>query len=129
MAWIHPKPPSLERVRSLYKRRFVRPNGRPVFLPSYPINYPRDRENRGWDATNCLGPRGKRWPKPVHPRLICHKHNYCAFCWERKRRNSGLLAAIHHVEDPVVIKHSLSLPGERGDPVRVREARQKWVRF
>ena len=127
--WVPDKPVPLNQMWKQYMRRYVRRNGRPYYLPSYNFLYPRERENRGWDAGNCIGPRDKKYPKPTGKRLLCHKHNYCAFCWERKRRNSGLRAALHHVNDPVIVKHSLTLPGERTDPVRVRGARKVWVKF
>lgn len=127
--WFPRECPSYEDIRLAYHRRFIRSNGRPYVLPVYRDNWPQDRENRGWDATNCIGPRGKQWPRRAGKAYICSKSNYCSWCWERRRHRSGLLAAFHHIGDPVVIKHSVTLPGVRTDPLVVREAKNAWVRF
>lgn len=61
-------------------------------------------------------------------RFLCDEVHFSTFCWERRCRQAGLWAALHHAGQDNAPKFSVSLPGARLDPNACREARAKVAR-
>ncbi len=121
--------PSLDQVKARYNHICNR-RGRPYWNPVYPFIYPEDAEDRPyWNPAGCIGPKAKQFPRRQARPYPCRLHNFCSFCWERRRRESGFRAAAHHAGEQNIMKFSLSLPRVRMDVEKVKEARTSFVRF
>lgn len=72
----------------------------------------------------CGGPRRNRDPPRGYP---CNKVHWCTYCWERRCRQGGVLAAFTHAGMPRVVKFSVSLPATRTDLSAVQGARKAFI--
>lgn len=121
--------PSLAEIKVRYNRICNR-RGRPYWNPGYPIIYPEESEERPyWNPMGCAGPKAKKFPLRKSRPFVCRLHNFCTFCWERRRLEGGLRAAACHADQANVIKWSVTLPGVRTSPEKVKEARTAVVRY
>lgn len=121
--------PSLDEIKVRYNHICNR-RGRPYWNPVYPIIYPEEAEDRPyWNPAGCIGPKSKQFPRRAARPFACRLHNFCSFCWERRRRESGFRAAVHHTGQENVTKFSLSLPGVRTNVETVKEARTAFIRY
>lgn len=123
------KRPTAQQVKVRYNRICNR-QGRPYWNPTYDIIYPEEAEERPyWNPRGCLGPKAKKFPRRRGRAFVCRLHNFCTFCWERRRREGGIRAAACHADQENVVKWSVTLPGVRTDPETVKQARTAMVRY
>ncbi len=121
--------PTAKQVKVRYNR-ICNKQGRPYWNPTYDFIYPEESEDRPyWNPMGCIGPKSKQFPMRKARPFVCRLHNFCTFCWERRRLQGGLRAAACHADQENVVKWSVSLPGVRTDPEIVKQARTSVVRY